>query len=88
MVHLRDAVCDLALGVRMRIDDIAIKRSPLAGTPDWVLYVDMNGYKFTGYFGDFESFMQCFREMVAFYAFKAGKLNRAQAAESLTRPVQ
>lgn len=72
----------------MKIDDIIIKRSPVAGTPPWVLHIEMNGYRFSGYFGDFETFMQCFREMVAFFAFKAGKLNRAQAGEALTRPVQ
>jgi hypothetical protein len=71
----------------MTIDDIFIKRSPVVGTPKWLLHVEMNGYKFSGYFDDFDTFMQCFREMVAFFAFKAGKLEPAKAREALTRPV-
>lgn len=71
----------------MRIDDIFIKRSTMHERA-WVLHVEMNGYQYSGYFDNWMNFMQAFRECVAFFAFKAGKLNRAQAGEALTRPVQ
>lgn len=69
------------------LEDIFIKRSPIAGTPKWLFHIEMNGYKYSGYFDSFETFMQAIREAVAFFAFKAGKLNDAQAKESLTRKV-
>jgi hypothetical protein len=71
----------------MQIDDIYIKKSPVHARA-WVFHVDMNGYQYSGYFDNFVTFVQAFRECVAFFALKAGKLNGAQAAEALTRPVR
>jgi hypothetical protein len=69
------------------LEDILIKRSPIAGTPKWVLHIEMNGYKYTGYFDGWDTFLLAFREAVSFFAFKAGKINTAQANEALTRKV-
>lgn len=68
------------------LEDIFIKRSPVHPNA-WVLHIEMNGYQYTGYFDSWSTFLQAFRESVAFFAFKAGKLNKAQANESLTRVV-
>lgn len=70
-----------------KLEDIFIKRSPVHPNA-WVFHIEMNGYQYTGYFDGWQNFLMAFREAVAFFAFKAGKLPPEKAKEALTRAVQ
>ena len=70
----------------MRIDDIKLSRS-LLHVRAWVLTVEVNGDKFTGYFEEnLGSFLAAVREMGAYFAVRAGKVKPEDSG--LTRPVK
>ena len=68
----------------MRITDCSITRS-LAHVSAWVFVIEIGDNKFTGYFGDFGSFITMVTECAKFFAIRAGKLRVKDA--NLSRPV-
>lgn len=69
----------------MRPEDISINPNPvLPGT--WTMHVEIKGYQFTGYFGDFPGFLAAVTDCAKFFAVKAGKMPAGKA--DATRPIQ
>lgn len=69
----------------MKIQDVSVQRS--ATMPGaWVFHMEINGYKFTGFFDDFGGFITMVTECAKFFAIKAGKLRPKDAG--LTRDVR
>jgi hypothetical protein len=72
--------------IGFNLEDIFIKKSPVHDRA-WVLHVEMNGFQYSGYFDSWDTFLLAFKECVTFFAFKAGKINKQAANQSLTRLV-
>ncbi|QDX22141.1 hypothetical protein FP568_13320 [Pandoraea pnomenusa] len=68
----------------MRFTDISIIKSA-AHQHAWVLSIEINECRFTGYFNDFGGFITAVTEAAKFFAVRAGKLRVKDA--NLTRVV-
>lgn len=68
----------------MKIDDILIRRNPL-NPHTFVLHAEVQGFKFTGEFAEFEGFLTAVSEMAQFFAIKTGKMK--SSAQTTTRPI-
>lgn len=67
----------------MEIDNIIVQRSPIDGGGKYVMHVELNGYKFSGYFSDMPGYLTAIADMSKFFMVKMGKLSNAQAKATL-----
>jgi hypothetical protein len=65
----------------MRITDCSLTRS-LLHLHAWSFAIEINGFKFTGYFEDFGGFITMVTECAKFFAIRAGKLRAKDAGLS------
>ncbi len=75
----------------IKIDDIQLTKSrvDIGGRHNpFVFHIEMGGVKFTGYFETWPDFLLMVTECAKFFAFKWGKLSKAQANKELTRELQ
>lgn len=68
----------------MRIQNILIQKSPVHDHA-WVMHIEVNDCKFSGYFDNFGGFITAVTEAAKFFAVRAGKLRVKDA--NLTRVV-
>lgn len=76
----------------LRLNDIMIRRSPIAGTGSFVLHIDAKtqhgDLKFSGYFDDFGGFLTAVKDAAVFYTARMGRIPAGDAnAKLLTRPI-
>lgn len=70
----------------MQIDDIQVKRSSLPSEGNFIMNIELMGFRFTGYFNDMEGYLLAVSEASRFFMVKLGKINNEQA--KLTREVR
>lgn len=68
----------------MRIQNILVQKSPVHDRA-WVMHIEINDCKYTGYFDDFGGFLTAVSEATKFFAIRGGLLRVKDAR--LTRQV-
>lgn len=76
----------------LRLNDIWIKRTPIAGTGAFVLHIDAKtihgDLQFSGYFDDFGGFLTAVKDAAVFFTARMGRIPAADANRKLlTRPI-